>query len=86
VRNRGVDGCGVRIFHDAGDEAAMVSVKAGSLDDARDLRPVGHIWTDRALPWVIFEPDTLSYPGQPDDYGALREAWRRAQSTVQVPS
>ncbi len=68
--------CGCRIYHDAGDGADAISLKAGSLDDLSGLVPVGHLWTKRAQPWVQFAPDDIVYPGQPDSYDRLIAAWR----------
>jgi hypothetical protein len=71
--------CGVRIFHDGGEESADISLKAGSLDDTRHLRPVGHIWTGSAQPWVHLPDDLLCYEGQPETDDALFAAYRDAR-------
>lgn len=68
--------CGTRVFHDMGDDAVMVSLKGGTLDEARTLTPIGHIWTDRAHDWVTFADDAVCYPEQPESYDALIAAWR----------
>ena len=67
--------CGVRLIH-ARRGGPTVNLKAGSLDDTSWLRPVGHIWTRRAQPWVRFEADALLHDAQPPDYDALTAAWR----------
>jgi len=69
-------GCGVRICHDSGVDSAMVSLKAGSLDDTGWLRPVGHIWVKRGQPWVGLDPDLLIFDAQPENYDALIRAYR----------
>lgn len=69
--------CGVRIFHDNGDAGGDdISVKAGSLDDTGVLRPVGHIWTKRAQPWVPLPDDLLRCEGEPETDDALYAAYR----------
>jgi hypothetical protein len=67
--------CGTRLFH--GGDDARVSVKAGSLDDTRGLRPVAHIWLRSAQPWVVIDRDTtLCYEREPDDEAELERRWR----------
>ncbi len=68
--------CGVRIFHEGGEGSAVISLKAGSLDDTGRLRPVGHIWTRSAQPWVHLAAGMLRYEGQPDTDDALIAAYR----------
>lgn len=69
------DACGTRIAHDTGGKPAL-SLKAGTLDDRAQLRPVGHIWTGSAQKWVRFSDDELTYRQAPDDgYFALMERW-----------
>jgi len=68
--------CGVRICHDSGADSAMVSLKAGSLDDTGWLRPVGHIWAKRAQKWLALAPNLLIYDAQPESYDALIGAYR----------
>ena len=70
--------CGVRIHHDGGETEESISLKGGSLDDTRWLRPVGHIWVSRAQPWVKLDPDLLHYDEQPEDYADLITAYRGA--------
>jgi hypothetical protein len=68
--------CGVRIMHDRPDSEA-VTIKAGTLDDRSWLRPVGHIWTASAQPWVAIPGETLNCEGQPDSYDDLVAAWQK---------
>ncbi|MEM8750622.1 MAG: GFA family protein [Pseudomonadota bacterium] len=68
--------CGSRVMHRGRGADAGVSIKAGSLDKTRDLKPVGHIWTRSAQSWVKL--DGLIYEEQPDDnYQALIEAFQK---------
>jgi hypothetical protein len=54
-----------------------VNVKVGTLDDAGRMRPVGHLWTRSARPWVAVPAGVLVYEGQPPDFEALYAAWRQ---------
>jgi hypothetical protein len=46
--------CGTRIHHQVVE--AVLSVKAGTLDDTSWLAPDAHYWTKRRQPWVLI-PD-----------------------------
>ena len=46
--------CGVRIYNRT---SALMSVKAGTLDDTSWLSPNAHYWTKRRQPWVILPAD-----------------------------
>jgi len=68
--------CGVRIFHDGGEASAVISLKAGSLDDTQALRPVAHLWTKSAQPWVLIPDEALRYAGEPESDDAAYAAYR----------
>jgi hypothetical protein len=53
----------------------ILNVEPGTLDDTSWLRPVAHMWTRSAQPWVVIPPDTLAFEGQPADAMALVNAW-----------
>lgn len=70
--------CGTRVVHRGRGADSGSSIKAGTLDDASWLQPVGHIWTRSAQSWVKL--DGLVYEGQPtDNYSALIDAFSRLQ-------
>jgi hypothetical protein len=56
----------------------LAVLEPGSLDDTSWLRPVGHIWTRSAQPWVRIPEDVLRFEQQPRDEEslALVRAWR----------
>ena len=68
--------CGTRLFHLPSRNPRVANVKPGTLDDTRWLRPVGHLWTGSAQPWVSIADDALAWEGQPDDFSPLFEAWK----------
>jgi hypothetical protein len=73
--------CGSRLMHGFDDPAQRVSIKAGSLDDTRGLRPAAHIWLKSAQPWFV--PDRQNYlcfDGEPDDE-AVAEIYRTARNS-----
>ena len=60
--------CGTRLMHGSDDPGDRVSIKAGSLDDTRGLRPVAHIWLQSAQPWVTIDREQhLCFDAEPDD-------------------
>ena len=73
--------CGTRVWNEPAGAPAVV-LKPGTLDDASWLRPVAHIWTRSAQPWVPLPDGPLNYPLQPGDgmmaiitaYQAMRQA------------
>jgi hypothetical protein len=72
--------CGTRLWSEPTRFPEIVTLRPGGLDDTSWLRPVGHIWTRSAQPWVAIPAETLNYERQPDDYGPLIRAWRQRAS------
>jgi hypothetical protein len=68
--------CGTRLFHNPERNPTLSIVKPGTLDDARSLHAVGHIWTRSAQPWVRIPADSVTYEAQPPDLTRLNEAWQ----------
>ena len=73
--------CGTRLYHGGEDPAAPVSIKAGSLDDTRWLRPIAHIWLASAQPWMEVDRDRCAcFEREPDDEGSLERRWRQQRA------
>jgi hypothetical protein len=68
--------CGTRLWNEPDRAPEMAVLKPGTLDDARSLRPVGHIWTRSAQRWFEFPPGTVLYEAQPPDLSPLVQAWQ----------
>ena len=70
--------CGTRLYHASEPEDAAISVKAGSLDDTRWLRPVAHIWLQSAQPWLKIDHEAgPCFAQEPDDEAALANLWQQ---------
>ena len=69
--------CYSRIYTQRGD-TQTISLRAGTLDDTSQLRPVAQFWTSSAQPWALIKDDVLSYAEQPTDYAPLLAAWQAA--------
>lgn len=67
--------CGTRLYHAPERNPAIVNVKPGALDDTKWLRPVAHLWIASAQPWVSIPDTALRFPGQPESFESLFQAW-----------
>ena len=73
--------CGCRVWSETEALQDVFNVRPGTLDDHFWLRPVAHIWTSSAQPWVEIPDDVLRYEKNPDDVLDLVRAWK-ARSPV----
>ena len=72
--------CGTRLMHGSDNPGEAVSIKAGSLDDTRELRPLAHIWLQSAQPWVDIDREQyLCFDAEPDEEAVLA-IYRDAQA------
>ncbi len=69
--------CGARLYNLPSRDTAIAVLKPGTLDDTSWLRPVGHIWTKSAQPWVEIDAGLVTYAGQAPDWKALAAAWEK---------
>lgn len=83
--------CGTRVFHQMTDTEAILSIKPGTLDDTSGLRPVAHIWSRSAQPWLDLDAlsarrgtgsfGCLVYPENPESFEPIFESWRLAKQS-----
>ena len=59
--------CGTRLWGTATQMPEIAVIKTGTLQDASWVRPVAHVWTRSAQPWLVFDDDLPTYETQPDD-------------------
>lgn len=59
--------CGTRIHHVVQDVPAVMSIKAGTLDDTSWCDPRIHIWTKSKQPWLQLPDGVPSFPEEPPD-------------------
>ncbi len=76
-RGRFCGRCGARLFGLSRIDGLAV-LEPGTLDDTSWLRPVGHIWTRSAQPWVEIPEGAIRHERQPPDDGFLAfvRAWK----------
>ncbi|MDH4189255.1 MAG: GFA family protein [Betaproteobacteria bacterium] len=58
--------CGSPIYSQRDSAPETVVLRAGTLDNAGEMRIVSHIWTKSARPWSHIDPAAKRFPGQPD--------------------
>jgi len=68
--------CGVRVFHLPMRNENIVNVKPGTLDGAKWIKPVGHLWVSSAQAGTYIPGGTLAYSHQPESFEALFKAWQ----------
>ncbi len=73
--------CSTRLWGPSG-APGLDCLEPGTLDDTSWLRPVGHIWTRSAQPWVSIPQGSLTFSRQPreEDYRELVQAWKQQQA------
>ena len=80
VRRRSCAACGTRLWGEPVKLPDTVVVQPGTLDDTSWLRPVAHIWTRSAQPWIEFPKDAVLFEQQPAP-GELRKLWQERIQT-----
>ncbi len=56
--------CGSRIYHKIELRKGTLSLKPGTLDDTRWLKPEMHMWTRSKQPWVLIPEGVEVYEKQ----------------------
>jgi hypothetical protein len=69
--------CLAALWSERLDSKEMITVYAGTLDDSSSLKPVAHIWTRDAQPWIALPKEALRFPENPADMQPIIQAWRR---------
>jgi hypothetical protein len=68
--------CNTRMWSESLRHPALAVMRAGTLDDTSWLRPVAHIWTRSAQPWVLIPEGAPRFETQPEDLFAALGARR----------
>jgi hypothetical protein len=67
--------CLTALWSERVDAKEYQTVYAGTLDASPALRPVAHIWTQDAQPWITLSKETVQYTGNPPNMEAIIQAW-----------
>jgi hypothetical protein len=71
--------CLSRLVTERGGSPTM-NLRAGTLDDTSNIRPVAQFWTSSAQPWAVVPGDILTYAEQPTDFMPMLAAWKARSS------
>jgi hypothetical protein len=58
--------CGSPIYSQREQTPENMVVRAGTFDNAGDMKITNNIWTKSKRPWAHIDPATAHHPGQPD--------------------
>ncbi len=72
--------CLTALWSERLDSKEVITVYAGTLDDSAKLKPVAHIWTQDAQPWIVLPKEVIQFPGNPPDMERIYKAWHRQNS------
>ena len=78
--------CSTRLWGEPVRFPQVVVVQPGTLDDTTWLRPIGHIWTRSAQPWVSIPNDTLNFERPPENTMVLVKAWQDRATRERSPA
>jgi len=59
--------CGTRLWSEPARRPELAVLRPGTLDDTSSLRPVAHLWTRSAQPWVVIPEGAIRYDTQPEN-------------------
>ncbi len=72
--------CGTRLWHSGTNPPDHITLKVGSLDDASDIRPIGHLWVSKKQTGISLDPETVQFETQPDNVSEWRSSLQAPQS------
>lgn len=74
--------CHVRLWSVSDKRPGLINLKAGTLDDTSDLRPVAHVWVRSKVDWVVIPEGMLTFETQPtaEQSAPILEAWAKQQA------
>jgi hypothetical protein len=58
--------CGSPLYSQRAATPELMALRAGTLDDAGNVKITTNIWTRSARPWTYIDPASKQFPGQPD--------------------
>jgi hypothetical protein len=73
--------CGGRIWNELPRIPQIFNIKPGTLDDAKWLDPVAHIWLSEKQPWTVVPEHALCFDKQPEDFSAVLKAYAEQQAS-----
>ncbi|MBS0482411.1 MAG: GFA family protein [Proteobacteria bacterium] len=68
--------CLTRIYTSNDQRPGIVNLRAGTLDNSRDVIPAAHLWVSSKLHWVIVPVDAMCFETQPQDMAGWLEIFK----------
>lgn len=68
--------CLTRVYTDNDQRPGIVNLRAGTLDNSRDIVPAAHLWVSSKQPWVVIPDGVLVLDRQPTDAAQWRAILR----------
>lgn len=68
--------CGTRLWGEPRLNQAIRVLQPGTLDEPSRFRPVAHIWTRSAQPWVVIPEGVAVFVEQPEERMQLAKFWQ----------
>ena len=73
--------CGSRIYHAFNDDSDVFSIKGGTLDDARHLQPIGHIWLRSSPKWIANQfSGEFCFSKEPESFDGMVKAYNQSNT------
>jgi len=67
--------CGSALWFSADSIGDYYALKAGAFEDSSWIKPIAHLWTGSAQPWLQLDDDIPRYEAQPE-MKELFDLWR----------
>ena len=71
--------CGTTLWLSANIYPDIVALKPGTFDDTTWFKPIAHLWTRSAQPWVNLDAATPQYKKQPE-MSELIDLWQKRKN------
>ena len=72
--------CGSSIVGEHPGFPGLSFLRGGLFDDTSWLRPMAHMWTQSAQPWIQIDPRVPTYATQPTDFEELLGLWPQSRA------
>lgn len=74
VKKHLCDKCCTVLWLSSDEYPGIVALKPGTFDDTKWFKPIAHLWTRSAQPWVVFDASIPEYEKQPE-FSELMHLW-----------
>ena len=74
--------CFVRLWSEPQRHPGLAVLRPGVLEDVSWFKPVAHLWTRSAQPWVAFPDGAVRFETQPASFQELLDLWQQRSAGV----